>query len=278
MKVDLAVEALMKVNWTWRHGVLIGLVGAGCIAPWFFERVPQDVHYHAFADTAAYVGIPNFLNVTTNIFFILVGVFGLAASRAKGFVLDSTDRRMAYHVFFVGVILVGLGSAYYHVNPNTDTLVWDRLPMTVSFMALVAMIVSDCLSPKIGKAALWPLVGMGVGSVGYWHITESWGVGDLRPYGVVQFLPMALIPVMLGLFGTRRLRSPYVWAMLVTYGLAKIAEHFDGEIYSLGGIISGHSLKHVLAALATAWVMVACRSRDSTRWDSSKTRIVNGAG
>ncbi len=254
----------MTAQWNWRHSVLVGLLGCGVIVPWFIDPVPQDSSYHRFADTSAWLGIPNFLNVATNALFILVGILGFSASRAKGFVLESADMRLAYHVFFLGVGFVGLGSAYYHVNPNNATLVWDRLPMTVSFMALLAMIIADTVSPKIGTVLLWPLIGIGAGSVGYWYVTEMWEIGDLRPYGLVQFLPMLLIPMMLGLFGTRFMRSPFLWAILGTYLLAKIVEFFDAEIYSTTQIISGHSLKHVIAALATAWMIWACHKREVT--------------
>ena len=257
----------MNSGLNWRHGLLIGLLVMGMAFPLFIDPVPQDPRYHFFADTTTFLGIPNFLNVATNVFFILVGILGLFASRSKGFLLESADMRQAYHIFFVGVILVGVGSAYYHVHPTNTTLVWDRLPMTVSFMALLAMIIGDCLSPKIGKTLLWPVIGIGVGSIGYWYGTELWEVGDLRPYGVVQFLPMVLIPTMLGLFGTRSLRSPFLWATLGTYLVAKILEVFDAEIYSITGMISGHSLKHIIAALATASVILACQKGGSKIFD-----------
>ncbi len=243
----------------WNQGILIALLAAGMAVPLFMDPIPQNPHYHAFADTRTFLGIPNFFNVTSNLPFMIVGILGWFASRSKGFVLDSTDMRLAYHLFCVGVIFVGVGSAYYHVHPSNSTLVWDRLPMTVSFMALLAMIIADCVSPRIGKALLWPLIGIGVGSIGYWYGTELWAVGDLRPYGVVQFLPMLLIPVMLGFFGTRSLRSPFLWATLGTYLLAKVVEFFDVELYAITGFMSGHSLKHIIAALATAWVILACK-------------------
>jgi Ceramidase len=248
-------------RWNWKHGILLGLVSVGLVIPLFFDRIPQDAFYHGFADSRAYFGIYNFLNVISNVFFILVGITGLLVLRFHTRVLASADMRVAYKVFFVGVVLIGVGSAYYHLNPSNATLVWDRLPMTVSFMALLAMVIADCVSPKVGKVLLWPLIGIGVVSIGYWYVTELWGVGDLRPYGVVQFLPMILIPVMLGLFGTRLLRSKFLWAVLGMYLLAKIVEHFDEKIYSMTGFMSGHSLKHVIAALATGMVIVACKDK-----------------
>jgi len=110
---------------------------------------------------------------------------------------------------------------------------------------------------------------MGVGSVGYWYVTELWGVGDLRPYGLVQFLLMVLIPVLLVLFGTRFMRSSFIWAILGTSLLVKFVEFFDAEIYSIAGIISGLSLKHIIAALATAWVILACQQMAAGHPDST---------
>lgn len=253
----------MNSRLNWRHGILIGLLVTGITLPLFFDPVSQDPRYHGFADTRIFLGIPNFLNVATNGCFIVVGILGLLASRFKWLIRDFSEMRLAYHIFFMGVIFVGVGSAYYHLNPTNATLVWDRLPMTVSFMALLVMIISDCVSSKVGKALLWPLIGIGVASIGYWYVTELWEVGDLRPYGVIQFLPMVLIPAMLGLFGTRSLRSSFIWATLGTYFMAKLVEFFDVELNSITGFISGHSLKHFIAALATAWVILACKKRGS---------------
>src|SRR2546430_1898790 len=91
---------------------------------------------------------------------------------------------------------VGFGSAYYHYAPSTPTLVWDRLPMTVAFMALFAMVVRDRISESCGRVLLWPLVLAGVTSVGYWHWSEFHGRGDLRAYAVIEFLPMLLMPLL----------------------------------------------------------------------------------
>lgn len=32
--------------------------------------------------------------------------------------------------FFIGVAAVGVGSSYYHLEPNDARLVWDRLPVS----------------------------------------------------------------------------------------------------------------------------------------------------
>jgi hypothetical protein len=68
---------------------------------------------------------------------------------------------------------------------------------------------------------------------------------------------MLLIPLMLLIYSGKGLRAPWLWGTLGTYAFAKVAEHFDAAIYDTTGIVSGHSLKHVLGALAVLWVVFA---------------------
>jgi hypothetical protein len=231
--------------------VTVGGVAAACWLP----PLPQDPTYHTFADRRTFFGIPNFWNVCSNLAFVLVGAFGLRTFSR----LCPSSPRSAYVVFCLGVVCLGCGSAYYHYAPSTPALVWDRLPMTVAFMALFSMVVCDRLSDQGGRALLWPLVLAGVASVGYWYWSELRGRGDLRAYGVVQFLPMLLMPLMLLICSGKGLSAPWLWGTLGTYALAKVAEHFDAAMYDATGIVSGHSLKHVLGALAVLWAVFAVR-------------------
>jgi hypothetical protein len=80
---------------------------------------------------------------------------------------------------------------------------------------------------------------------------------ELRAYGVIQFLPMLLIPLMLLLCSGKGLRAPWLWGTLGTYALAKAAEHCDAAIFDTTGIVSGHSLKHVFGSLAVLWAVFA---------------------
>jgi hypothetical protein len=238
--------------------LLIGTIGAAAIAAAFWlDRIPQDPAYHAFADHGMLLGIPNFWNVATNLPFLLVGLIGVTW-RAR---LQDQALQTQYVVFCIGVMLVGLGSAYYHQAPSTPALVWDRLPMTVAFAALFSAVVQDRMSERIGRMLLWPLVIAGIASVAWWYWSEVEGRGDLRPYAVVQFLPMLLIPLMLLLYSGRGLRDGWLWTALAAYVLAKVAEYFDGTIFSATGFLSGHSLKHLLAALAVWWVIRAFLGR-----------------
>ncbi len=223
--------------------------------------IPQDPAYHAFADRVTLINIPNFWNVVSNLPFVLVGLLGLRNLPELQLHLPVP----AYLLFCMGAILVGAGSAYYHYAPTSDTLVWDRLPMTVAFMALFSMVISDRISGSLGRWLLWPLVFAGVFSVLYWDWTELQGRGDLRTYGLVQFLPMLLIPLMLVMATGNGLRATWLWATLVTYALAKLAEHFDAAIFAATGLLSGHSLKHLLGALAIYFVLKALHGPEGGR-------------
>ncbi len=241
----------MSISDKWRVWIILTVAAVGVIGSLFVPRIPQDPTYHQFADNRTLLGILNFWNVVTNIPFVLVGIFGLARlSRVVAL-------RSGYLIVCVGIVLVAVGSSYYHYAPSTKSLVWDRLPMTIVFMVLFSAIIEDRVSSRAGKIFLWPLIVVGASSVGYWHLSELQGNGDLRPYGLVQFLPLVLIPLILVLFPSRGLRTSFLWWTLVIYALSKIAEHFDLGIFETTGMISGHSIKHLLASLAILFFVLA---------------------
>jgi hypothetical protein len=237
----------------WREWLLGAAAVGGIVAAFCFSPIPQDPAYHDFADRRRLFGIPNFWNVFSNLPLLLVGAFGLS-NISK---LRPSSPRTAYVVFCIGVVFVGFGSTYYHYSPSTEALVWDRLPMTVTFMALFTMVIRDRVSEQFGNRMLWPLLLAGVASVGYWYWSELQGQGDLRAYGVIQFLPMLLMPLMLIICIAKELSTPWLWGTVGTYALAKVAEHFDKAIYDITGIVSGHSIKHVLGAIAILCAVLA---------------------
>jgi hypothetical protein len=242
-----------------RSSIAILAVASAAIAGMFWiDPIPQDPAYHGFADTRNVAGVANAWNVLSNLPFLAVGAYGLATLRR----LASPRLRTHYVVLCIGVALVALGSAWYHLEPSTHALVWDRLPMTVAFMALFTGVIADRFSWVAGRALLWPSVVAGVASIAWWIRGEMAGAGDLRFYAIVQFLPMILIPLMLLLRPGQWLCAPWLWAGLGAYLGAKIAEYFDAAIYSGLGFMSGHSLKHLLAALASAWVLHAFHAAD----------------
>lgn len=241
----------------WTAWLMAALSAVAVAIAFLLPPIPQDPAYHAFADRSVLLGIPNFWNVASNLPFVLVGILGLRRTPE----LQPHLPVPAYLLFFMAVLLVGAGSAYYHYAPDSNTLVWDRLPMTIAFMALFSIVVSDRIAVQIGRWLLWPLVLAGVASVLYWDWTELQGRGDLRAYGLVQFLPMLLIPLMLATSKGTALSGPWLWLTLVVYALAKLTEHYDAAIYVMTGFVSGHSLKHLLGALAVYFVLLAVASR-----------------
>ncbi|MGI9272022.1 MAG: ceramidase domain-containing protein [Woeseiaceae bacterium] len=225
------------------------------------EPIPQDPTYHAFSDTRSLFGTANFWNVASNFPFLLVGAAGLYyVYRFSGQVCVS-GMETAYVVFFVGIFLTAFGSAYYHLAPGNETLVWDRLPMTIGFAGLVAIIVGEFVSARIARLLLVPLLLVGFASVEYWAWTEARGAGDLRPYALVQFLPMMLIPIVLLSYKPVIGHTRYFWWMIGFYFLAKLFEFFDAEVFDVGHVISGHSIKHVAAAMTPAVFLYALTRR-----------------
>jgi hypothetical protein len=214
--------------------------------------IPQDVHYHNFADVQTFLGIPNFMNVVSNFPFILIGIYGLIKIAA---IQQPVFPKSALVVFFIAVFFTGIGSAYYHWHPDNNTLLWDRLPMTITFMSLLSAIVSLHMEEWSGKMVLYPLLLAGVGSVLYWYITELNGKGDLRPYVLVQFYPMLFIPLILFLYPVKGTGIKLLLPMIGFYAVAKYVEYADHVLYSYVGWISGHTVKHLFAALATVPVL-----------------------
>jgi len=211
--------------------------------------IAQDISYHDFADSRTLLALPNFWNVVSNLPFLFVGVYALTKLFTKKIICDEYEMHSAYMLFFLGIGLVALGSGYYHLHPSNDTLLWDRLPMALAFMALFSIIIAEFISQTEGKRLLYPLVLLGIISVLYWAYTESLGEGDLRLYIFVQFFPMIIIPVLLLLFRSRFTLHTAYWYLLSSYVLAKIFEYYDEAIYEVLGFISGHSLKHLIVAL-----------------------------
>ena len=218
------------------HILLLGVVGS-LVFVMSKEPIPQPLSYHDFADTSSFLRIPNFLNVATNLPFLLVGYLGLNAARRSG-----RPARMAWWVMFLGVLMVAFGSGYYHWSPDSVTLVWDRLPMAVGFMGLLVALLTEYVHPKLERYLLWPAVFLGIASVFYWHITD-----DLRIYLWVQFFPLGVLLLLLPVMRWRD--RGFLIAAFALYALAKVTEAEDAMTFSLTQeIISGHSLKHLLAA------------------------------
>jgi ceramidase len=245
----------------WRYWMIFAMAGASVLGLALHKAIPQDDSYHMFADRRTVLGIPNFWNVVSSLPFLLIGIAGLRALREHGSTGALRPLYLAYATFFVGAILTAFGSAYYHLNPDTSTLTWDRLPMGVVFMAFVAIIVGEHIEPQLGRRCLPFLVLIGIFSVAYWQYTELLGRGDLRLYVLVQFLPMLLVPLIMLLFPSRLSKVYFIWGIVGAYAAAKILEVLDERIYRAVGILSGHTLKHLAAAAGVYLLVLAVQQR-----------------
>jgi len=227
----------------------------------FISPIPQDPNYHLFADTRRIAGINNFCNVASNLPFLFLGALGLMRYPR----LARKETAQSYGVVCVGIILVSFGSAWYHHNPSNGTLLWDRLPMTVAFMALLSLILDERVFRVPHRHLLWILVTVGVAAALYWAWTESLGRGDLRPYALVQFLPVVLLPLVLALFPPHYLSNRLLLTAFALYFVAKAFEHFDVQVFSATGFISGHCIKHVAAAGTVLCIVYAVPVRPVSR-------------
>ena len=244
--------------WLLAGSALLCIVAAIVVPP-----MAQPLSYHAFADCRTIWSIPNFFNVLSNLPFLVGGALGLAVIwRGGGAFLDQREQ-LPYLVFFLGAVLTSLGSAYYHLAPDNPRLVWDRLPMTLGFAGLVAAAVAERADLRIGLRSLWPLLAVGAGTVIYWYATERLGAGNLIPYALYQGWSILVIVLLIAVFPARRYSHGglLVWAA-GWYGIAKVFETYDLGVFRLtGGLMSGHTIKHVLAACAVFAIVRQLRLR-----------------
>jgi hypothetical protein len=237
-----------------KGSLLVGMSLAAIVGVMLLDPIPQPLSYHEFADRRTVVGIPNLFDVASNLPLLLIGLAGLMQLAARKLQSDA-ELRPAIALFYLGVILTAFGSIFYHLRPDNASLVWDRLPMTLAFMGLFVLVAGEYINLYLGRLLLWPLLTIGICSVLWWQYTEQLGQGDLRFYGLVQFLPMLLLPLVLLLYPRRWSRSTDYWMVAGWYLAAKLLEFFDQSVYNLTGGVSGHTLKHLAAAMA-AWQLL----------------------
>ncbi len=188
----------------------------------------------------------------------IIGVFVVLGAKQKGLFRQRHDD-WPYLIFFTGVALISVGSSYYHLEPSNERLLWDRLPMSVAFMAFCSAIIANRIHNRLGNTWLLALlVVLGMLSLLYWNITESKGHGDLRFYGFVQFYPILMLPVVLWLFPDYRYTAGrFLGWVIAWYVLSKILEYYDKEIFDfIGHIVSGHTLKHLAAGTGALVVLL----------------------
>ncbi len=235
---------------------------------WWHGPITQDQAYHRFADDRMVAwNIPNTLNVVSNLAFLSASYFGLAVL-AMDYALFRDDKRErpAYFVLFVSLAGVAVGSSFYHADPNDATLVWDRLPMSIAFMAVVTIVATEKVSLGMWKA-LFPLTVVGALTVLHW----KWS-GDLRWYVLAQAAPMIGTPILVYTFPDSYTHASHMNVCALLYLLSKIAETLDHVIYNATGQwLSGHTLKHVLAAIGLCFIPLMLYLRKPVTTDTTTT-------
>jgi len=228
-------------------------------------RIPQPQEYHLFADQRGFLGLPHIGDVVSNLAFVAIGLWGLVfllrlnwEQIPKHFL--NRRERWPYLFVFAGTLLTGFGSWYYHLHPSNASLVWDRLPMTIAFMSLVAAVIAERISLRAGLWLLPILLLIGLSSVLQWYMSEVRGAGDLRFYAAVQAYSVLVLLIAL-FFPPRYTRGLDLAVVVGFYALAKVLEILDRQIFAAGHIVSGHTLKHLAAAVGGYWILRMLQKR-----------------
>lgn len=251
-----------------RVAPLLVLAALCAVATALFVPAAQDPAYHAFADGRTLLGVPNGLDVLTNAAFVLAGAFGLcavASVRVRARAFEEPGEAAAWALLFASVLLTGFGSAYYHLAPDDGRLFWDRLPMATGFGALLSVAIAERVDRAWGRRLLVPLVAASAATVLAWGLT-----GDVRPYAFLQGYAALALLLLVVAYPPRTTRGGAFALLLAAYAVAKALETADGAVLSAtGGLASGHSLKHVVAAAGVLALAVALATRRPLRSGAS---------
>lgn len=210
-------------------------------------------HGHPFVDARTMLGLPNAMDVLSNLPLALAGVWGLLVLPRSA--LPCATRRAA-QVFFGGLLLTGFGSALYHWAPDATGLVWDRLGMAVTFAGALSLAVAERVGQGPARPMLWVALGLALVSAALPHL-----IGNVLPWAVVQFGGLALIVWAALQRPAASAIGVRLGALIAWYALAKALELNDTAVFhATGELVSGHSLKHLAAALAAWPVLAAVRA------------------
>jgi hypothetical protein len=257
------------MNTRWR-ALLPSIITLGAVVGLLvYGPIPQLPNYHAFADRREVFGIPHWGDVISNAGFAFVGIWGLRVLVTSRRIAPERAGSLGYGVFFISLLLTAFGSSFYHWAPDNDRLVWDRLPIALACAGLLAAVRAESKRSTNEVAWTTALALVAVSSVFWWQVTETVGQGDLRPYLLLQGLPLVLIPLWQANAGASRTTRAAFGAAVLLYVVAKVAELSDHAIYAQLGLISGHTIKHVLATISAAILVAQLAWRP--RWSSAET-------
>lgn len=255
MSVANSEAGVRRQTWT-----AIGIVlAAYALLRLMVGALPQDVSYHLLADTRTFLGVPRAGDVLTNLAILAAGLFGLAL---RSRMAVAPEEHAARDLLVAATILTALGSAYYHWAPTNETLVWDRLPLALVLVSILALVLADRVHPLFARHGLWPLTALAAAGVGWWGVSEAMGRGDLFLYLIVRVGAGVSIALMILFCRPRRTGTKWLVSALVCEVLMAALEHSDHRIFELtGGLVSGHNLKHVMVGVALSLVFWWLRTR-----------------
>jgi len=215
------------------------------VSAWVGRRSPGPAFHH-YADARGFFGLPHALDVLSNLAFVAAAAAGAVwVWRARDPLLRGLGALLA-----IAVAIIGVGSALYHRAPDDATLVLDWIPIAVAMTWLLALLLADRVDRRLGIAAAVLLPLGAAATVLTWYAGGGTSGGDMRWYGLVQIEGLLLVPAILLAYPRGALRSGDLWAAVGCFLLMRLLHAHDGAILAATGV-SGHSLKHVVAAVAT---------------------------
>ncbi len=247
--------------------IMGGLSVAVIIAAILLPPIPQSVEYHHFVDRRDFFGVPNFSDVMSNLGFLLSGGAGLIFLwQVQRMPAQTTFHHgiesLPYWVLFFSITMVAFGSIYYHWAPDIHRLLWDRIPIAIAIAALLSATLIERVDATIGLRVLPLLVILAVLSVLYWYWTEQQGSGNINFYIVMQFYLILLIVWISLRFSSRYSHGGGIYQVIALYAFAKVAELLDRSIFAwTDGWVSGHTLKHLIAAYAAYRIVQILQKR-----------------
>ena len=198
------------------------------------NKIPLSKGYHNFADKRTYLGIPNFLNVISNIAILIPAIY-LITKQKKNSLLSN--------VLIIHIILLAIASTYYHLNPSDDTIFWDIMMIATTSIIVLIMFTNH----TDFKGLLLYL--LGIFSIIYWKYE-----GDLRPY--ISILIGVPLYIIIKYYKNISLRN-YIYIIIIANILLRLSEHNDHTIYKItNNQISGHTLKHIFSGIGIFYVII----------------------
>jgi hypothetical protein len=229
--------------------VVVGACAAAAVVA-IAMPVTRTPAFHHYADQRTWLGVPHAGDVLSNLPFVVVALWALR--RARGWLT-----RLAC----AGVAAIGVGSATYHVAPSDLTLALDWGPIALGLMFITAVVIDDRLGARAGRIALVVGAAFAIGSVAIWKLGGGTHGGTVTPYGAVQALGIAL-PALVALIARGRIPVRPLLLAVLWFAFARLCAANDQQLLDAVGI-SGHSLKHIAAAIASGFALSAITSRAS---------------